>query len=325
MKKLLKYKPNKIPKQNKMPIFVIVIFIILIVFFSVFLLFGILAGCSLRALRDFGDNVALIHIDDIIITGESQQFVPYGVTYSDDIINNIDYIIGNPNFKAIIFEINSPGGSAVASSEIADAIKKANAKGITTIAVIKEQGTSGAYWVASACDYIIVHPLSATGSIGVLASYLEFSGLLETYNITYEKLTGGEHKDIMSPYRPLTDKERTMLQERIDMIHNIFIGEIVKNRNLSEDHVRKLATGIFYLGKEAKDFGLVDALGGREDAIKYIEEKHDIEASITEFKKEISFFSTFSQMQSKNSYWIGRGIGASLIENDLFRSLNIRA
>ena len=87
----------------------------------------------------------------------------------------------------------------------------------------------------------------------------------------YEKLTSGEHKDIMTPFRELTEEEREMIQERLDIIYEAFIEEVAVNRNLSEQQIRELATGMFYLGKEAKDFGLVDELGTKEDAISYIE------------------------------------------------------
>ena len=269
------------------------------------------------------NNIALISIKGTIIA-ERSGFIPYAATYSDDVVSHIKDATNNKNIKAIVFEINSPGGSAVASSEIAEAIKKAKKEKLT-VAVIREQGTSGAYWVASACDHIIAHSLSFTGSIGVIASYLEISGLLKSYNITYEKLTSGEHKDIMTPFRELTEEEREMIQERLDIIYEAFIEEVATNRNLNEQQVRELATGMFYLGKEAKDFGLVDELGTKEDAIIYIEKELDIKASIKEYKEESSFFDLFSRIQSEQSYWIGRGIGASLLDRNMISNLNIKA
>ena len=84
----------------------------------------------------------------------------------------------NKDIKAIVLEINSPGGSAVASDEIASAVKKSNKP---TVAVIREAGASGGYWIASSTDHIIANRMSITGSIGVISSYLEFSGLIEKY------------------------------------------------------------------------------------------------------------------------------------------------
>ena len=233
--------------------------------------------------KNIGKNVAVIPIEGTITTTGGYNFMFQRTTSSSEIISFIDDAVKDKNIKAIIFEINSPGGSAVASSEIAEAIKEAKKEKLT-VALIREQGTSGAYWVASACDHIIAHPLSFTGSIGVIASYLEFSGLLEKYNITYEKLTSGEHKDIMSPYRELTEDERKAIMEKLDIIYEDFVQEVGHNRNMSEEKVRELADGMFYLGKEAKDLGLVDELGTEKDAEKYIEQKLGIKVKIKKYK-----------------------------------------
>ncbi|MCX8194080.1 MAG: signal peptide peptidase SppA [Candidatus Pacearchaeota archaeon] len=266
-------------------------------------------------------NIALIYINGLVLAEESDSIFPYSTTYSSDIIDQIENVMKNKNIKAIIFEINSPGGSAVASSEIAEAIKKAKKEKLT-VAVIREQGTSGAYWIASACDHVISHPLSITGSIGVLASYLEISGLLERFNITYVNLTAGKYKDIMSPYRELTEEEKEMIQNKLNIIHKTFIKEISENRKLDEDKTKELANGMFYLGSEAKELGLVDALGTREDAINYIEQKLNIKANIKEYKKETSLLDIFSKIQAQNFFWLGRGIGASLVDKNLLIDLN---
>src|SRR3989338_6818866 len=97
-------------------------------------------------------------------------------TASSETIKFIEKADKNPSIKAIILEINSPGGSAVASEEIANAVKKTNK---TTVAWIREIGTSGAYWIASSSDHIVASRMSVTGSIGVIASYLEFEGLVD--------------------------------------------------------------------------------------------------------------------------------------------------
>ena len=303
-------------KRDKTPIIVISIIVAIFVFMI------IIISISKDNLSR-GNNVALIHIDGTILVADSQSFIPYSATYSDKVITFIEDAIKNKNIKAIIFEINSPGGSAVASSEIAEAIKKVKEHNKTTVALIREQGTSGAYWVASACDYVITHPLSITGSIGVIASYLEISGLLESYNITYEKLTAGKYKDVMSPFRELTQEEREMIQNKLDIIYKAFVEEVAKNRNLSEEQTRELATGMFYLGKEAKDLRLVDFLGTKEDAINYIEKQCNITAKIKEYKKEKGLLDIFSRLQSQGSFWLGRGIGASFIDQNLMSSLKI--
>ncbi|MCL6500713.1 MAG: signal peptide peptidase SppA [Candidatus Pacearchaeota archaeon] len=267
-------------------------------------------------------NVGRIPLNGVILTTEEERLLPYEYVSSEEIIKNIEDATKNKNIKAIIFEINSPGGSAVASSEIAQAIKKAKKEKLT-VAVIREQGTSGAYWIASSCDYVLAHPLSITGSIGVTASYLEISGLLERFNITYVNLTTGKYKETMSPFRELTNEEREIILKKLESIHETFIMEVTKNRGLTEKQVEELANGMFYLGTEAKELGLVDAIGSREEAIDYIEKKLNIKANLKEYKKPKSFFEKLAEVHSQANFWLGRGIGASLVDKNLISSMEI--
>ena len=137
----------------------------------------------------------------------------------------------NPRIKAIVVEINSPGGTVVASKEIAAAVEDAKTKK-PVIAWIREVGASGGYWVASSADHIIADEMSITGSIGVLGSYLSFGGLIEDYNVSYERLVGGQYKDAGSPFKDLSAEERELLQERINIIHDAFIRKVAKDRKM---------------------------------------------------------------------------------------------
>ncbi|MBI2130309.1 S49 family peptidase, partial [Candidatus Woesearchaeota archaeon] len=149
-------------------------------------------------------------------------------------------------------------GSPVASEEIANAIKKTNK---TSVAWIREIGTSGAYWVASSTDYIIASRVSITGSIGVIASYTEFSGIMKDYNLTYRRLISGKYKDIGDPFKELVPEEQEILQSYLDSIRDYFVEEVAKNRNMKKQEVEKAANGLFYLGGEAKKLGLIDEIG----------------------------------------------------------------
>jgi protease-4 len=250
-------------------------------------------------------NVAKIYVDGTIITQESDSLFSAETVSSTEIIKQIDDANTNPSIKAIIFEINSGGGSAVASYEIAKAIKKVNK---TSVAVIREMGTSGAYWAASATDYVIANEFSVTGSIGVLSSYLEFSKLFNKYGVTYQRLVSGEYKDMGSPFKPMTDKEKAIMQKKIDDIHDVFISKIAENRNMSVDDVNKLATGEFYLGNEAIGLGLIDAIGDEETAKEYIMKKLNITTiEIAEYKKKPSFLDMFGKILNENFYFMGKG------------------
>lgn len=254
-------------------------------------------------------NVAVIEITGTILADEDVDFLFEDVTSSDDIRRSIRKADRNDDIKAIVFRINSPGGSAVASEEIANEIKKTNK---TTVAWIREIGTSGAYWIASASDHVIANRMSITGSIGVIASYLGFAGFLEGHNVTYERLVSGNLKDIGSPFKEMTQEERVLFQKSLDKIHEYFVEEVAKNRNLKKRDVEKIATGQFFIGAEAKELGLVDELGGREEVIAYVEEKIGEEADFVSYETEKGFFESLGKIFNENSFYIGKGIGNSL-------------
>lgn len=231
---------------------------------------------------------------------------------ANEVIADLRRANSDDSVKAVIIEINSPGGTVVASQEIADAVKAMNK---TTVAVIREVGASGAYWVASATDTIIASPMSITGSIGVLGSYLEFSGLFEKYGVGYERFIGGKYKDLASPLKAATDEERVLLQKKIDTIHEYFIQAVAANRNMDKAKVREVATGEFFLGTEAKELGLVDQLGNKEDAIQLIKntlQNQDLE--VVEYTHEKGVWDILSELSTQSSYVLGRGIGDSVKE-----------
>jgi len=211
--------------------------------------------------------------------------------------------------KAIILEINSPGGSVVASKALADAVKQSKKP---TVAWMRDVAASGGYWVASACDKVIADPATITGSIGVTGSYLQFSKLMENYGVTYERLVSGPYKDAGSPYKELTPAEREMLMKKINAINSMFINAISENRNLSKSYVSNLATGEIFLGSEAYELKLVDVLGGEKEAQKTAEQLAGIsESKLVQFKKKVTLLDLFSASAEKSAYWIGRGIGDS--------------
>ncbi len=255
-------------------------------------------------------QIALIPIRGEISSYGGDGFY-YEMSASDVIMDQIKTATKDNNVKAIILEINSPGGSVVASKEIADIVKKSNKP---VVAWIREVGASGAYWIASASDLIVADAATITGSIGVTGSYLEFSELMEKYGIGYEELTSGKYKDSGSQFKDLSEEERTLMLSKINKLKVLFVREIAENRNLDISYVNNLATGEIFLGEEAKDLGLVDVLGNRDTAQKEAEKLAGIKHSeIVVFKKEATFSDLLSKLFTKQSYDIGRGIGDSLV------------
>ena len=182
----------------------------------------------------------------------------------------------------------------MASEEIARAVKETKKP---TVAFIRDVSASGAYWVASSSDWIIANRLSITGSVGVYASQLEFGGLLDNYNITYQRMVAGKFKDIGSPYRKMTEEEETLLQAQLDRMHDYFLSEVVSNRGLTQEQREDIATGRFYLGDEALELGLVDELGGKDEVITHLKEVLEVtELRFIEYRKTAGFFESLGTM-----------------------------
>jgi len=208
--------------------------------------------------------------------------------------------------------INSPGGTVVASKEIADAVKKVDKP---VVALIREVGASGAYWVASASDHIVADPLSITGSIGVIGSYLEFSELFSEYGIKYQELTTGKYKGLGSPFDRLSDDEERVMMGKLQIIHDYFSDEVNANRNMD---LTEYANGLFYLGTEAKEIGLIDELGGKEEAIAALKDLAGIDThELVFYQRKASLLDILSKLTNNFGYNVGEGFGDTLtIEKD---------
>lgn len=259
-------------------------------------------------------NVAVIPIKGEIMIEGSSGFFSTDVASSSEIVSYIEDAAKNKEIKAIVLEIDSPGGSPVASDEIATAIKRANK---TTIAHIREIGASGAYWIASSANIIVANRMSITGSIGVFGSYLDYSGLLNRFNVTYERLVAGKYKDAGIPYRKMTPEEELIFQRSLDRLHTYFIEEVARNRNMSVEKVRNLSTGQWYLGVDAKDLGLVDVLGDKNDVDKILHDKLNETPVYVRYEHKKTFFDRLASAMAEQSFYVGKGIGSSLIEASL--------
>ena len=263
-------------------------------------------------------NVALIQIKGVI-SSETGSMLGSATVSSSEIIEFIEDADNNEQFKVILLEINSHGGSAVASDEIAAAVKRTSKP---VVAIIREMGASGGYWIASAADYVMANRMSITGSIGVISSYLEFSGLMEDYGVGYERLVAGENKDMGTPYQKLNPAQQKLMQGKLDQIHDFFIQEVAENRQMDIVEVQNLATGEFYLGVEALNLGLVDSLGDKDAITKYLQQTYSLEeVSYYLYQRPVGLLDILSSVLSDLSFKVGEGLGVSLMNsNNLYNS-----
>ncbi|MCD6229284.1 MAG: signal peptide peptidase SppA [Candidatus Diapherotrites archaeon] len=210
--------------------------------------------------------VAVITIKGDIFSESSDSLFAYDSASANRIIPLLEKADSDPSIKAIFLDINTPGGSVVASSRIE---KKISSVEKPVVVWMDESATSGGYYVASAADYIYADENTITGSIGVISSFMNMEELFRTIGVKMNVMTSGEHKAMGSPYTTMTDKENQMFQEVLDEMHKNFKERILANRNgkISRETVEEIADGRIILATKAVEFGLIDEVGTKEDAI----------------------------------------------------------
>tara|TARA_B100000508_G_scaffold49652_1_gene38603 strand:- start:5797 stop:6636 length:840 start_codon:yes stop_codon:yes gene_type:complete len=235
----------------------VVVLTIVIVFFGLSALIEVDTGIS-----DGACNIAVLPVEGAILPF-------YGLADFDMVITpeTVESFMitaeADRNIEAVLLEINSPGGTPVASERIANRFRDSE---LPVIGLIGDIGASGGYMVAAATDFLIASPMSSVGSIGVNMSYLEESEKNDEEGVTYVQLTTGKYKDIGSPNRPITEEERELLENDLLIVHNKFIDIVTDFRNLERSKVEMLADGATMPGERALENGLIDSLGGRQEA-----------------------------------------------------------
>ncbi len=207
-------------------------------------------------------NVAVLPIEGEIWPFYSMSYTPLIVT-PEMVETSMGAIEEDDTIKAVLLEINSPGGLPVASERIANRLRYSP---LPTVGLIGDIGASGGYMIAAATDYLIASPLSTVGSIGVTMSYVEQSKQNEEDGLTFVELNTGKFKDSGSPNKPLSEEERKLFQEDLDELYETFITMVSDFRNLPLEKVRGLADGSTLNGERAKEAGLTDEVGGRQEA-----------------------------------------------------------
>jgi len=214
--------------------------------------------------------------------------------------------------KAVVVRINSPGGTVTASDVLYHELRVfKETRKIPIIASIMDLGASGGYYVAVAADTIVAHPSSVTGSLGVIMLTVNARGLLEKVGVETTAVTSGPKKDMGSPFRPMTEEERTIFQGVIDSFYQRFLHVVqVGRRNLTADQVRKLADGRIYSGEQAKELGLVDAIGYLDDAIEMAKKQAGLaEARVVVYRRPGEYVNNIY------SRWLGGGGGLAGLTN----------
>lgn len=280
----------------------------------------VLAFFGLLALLFLGLGIVLILIGATIpslkgcvgvieVTGTLSTTGGYDTLSSGEYVELIKEAEKRPDVKGILLEINSPGGSVVASREIYSTLKSVQKP---VVAYIDEEGASGGYFVAVGAPYIMADPASVTGSIGARATFYDLSTLLSNLGINSTVIKSGEMKDIGDYYRPMTDEEKSLLQGLVNEIFEDFKTTVKTaregNPRFSDSNFTQILDARILTGKQAFEIGLVDALGTREDARSYIGKQVGLgpDPSICMIQKKRSLLTDLFNA-------LGRGVGESFL------------
>jgi len=239
-------------------IFLVVAFVALIALFYAFSSFS----PSL-----LGQCVAVTEIDsELTVAGAPSSLFDPGMPGSEEIASRIEAVNGRDDVGALVIVVNSPGGSVVATREIYEAVKSVDKP---KVAYFREVAASGGYYVATGTDYIISDPDALTGSIGVIATFTDMSGLLDKLGVNVTAVKSGPHKDIGSSFRDMTPEEQEILQGLVDEVYSEFKATVLINRGGRLDRAlfEEVADGRVLSGRQAEAVGLVDETGNKKDAI----------------------------------------------------------
>lgn len=216
-------------------------------------------------------KLALIYGTGAVVTGNADRSTSGGPVFAAQRIRRalLD-AMANPEIEGIVLRLDSPGGSPLASEIIWNTIKTVRDDGMTVVASVSDVAASGAYYVASIADAIVISPGALTGSIGVFSIRPNFKGLMEKLGINSESLTRGRHADFYSTTEPLSDSAKARMQTIVDDIYALFVARVASGRRLEVAQVDTLGQGRVWSAEQALEVGLVDELGGLHEAIGWI-------------------------------------------------------
>jgi protease-4 len=254
---------------------------------------------------EFGEKVGVVEIQGVIADAKP-------------IVSQLKKFRKNEAVKAIVLRIDSPGGGVGPSQEIYSEVKKTTGekKIVVSMGAI---AASGGYYVAAAADHVVANPGTITGSIGVVMEFANVEELFKKIGLSAYVIKSGEYKDVGSPLRKMTPKERKLLQGFIDNVYEQFVTAVAEGRQMPVKEVRAIADGRIFSGEQAHKLGLLDSLGSMEDAIALAAQLGGIEGEPSVVYAEKKKFSLLEfLLGSRVSGAIDRITGGALYSGYLY-------
>jgi protease-4 len=206
---------------------------------------------------------------------------------NDDVLAQLDRLENESSVEALVLHIDTGGGAVGTVQRIIARLDDFASEGMPIVAALDNVAASGGYYIATAADSIFALPGTLTGSIGVIASFPDFSGLMKRVGVDVQVVKTGQQKDAGAPYRALSDEERKWMQTVLDDVGEQFMDAIASSRGLSIDAVREVADGRIFSGRMAMESGLVDRLAGLEEAVEVAAAMANIEGEPVVIRKHV--------------------------------------
>ena len=222
-----------------------------------------------------GDRLALVFGEGPVLTDAPPAALPFlesRVLAGTRVAEHIREATEDDSIKAIVFRVNSPGGSAVGSDVVRRAIEEARAAGKTVVVSMSDVAGSGGYWVAMAADAIVAHPTTITGSIGVVFTKFNLDPFLEWIGTRMERIETHPGADALG-FGPLGEPEKQRILAWMEEVYGLFTGHVAAEREIDLERVKEIAQGRIWSGRDALEIGLVDRLGGLDEAFALAKEK----------------------------------------------------
>jgi len=221
-------------------------------------------------------RIALVHASGPVISGEAPaagEFISGVATAAQ-----IDRASRDERVSAIVFRVNSPGGSAVGSDLVWRAVREAQGRGKPVVVSMGDVAGSGGYYVAAGADAIVAEPATITGSIGVVYAKFNLGNLLSELGVHFDFVKSAPISDAMSMARAMTDAELAQLNETVGHLYSAFTAKVAQGRRFSPEQAEAVAKGRIWSGLAAKERGLIDEVGGLSTAVAIARDRAHIAA-----------------------------------------------
>ena len=222
-------------------------------------------------------KVLVIPIRGIISDAPRRQFITTWPSMVQEIVSQLRKAEDDPEVKAVLLKIDSPGGSVTASDLIYNEIMVfKQRKKAKVVAAMMGVAASGGYYIALPADFILAHPTTVTGSVGVLFLNPNVSGLMEKIGVDVNVSKTGENKDMGSPFRQATEEEQGIIQDIVDRLGAQFLDHIAEHRKLGPNRLKEISSARIYLADDALKLGMVDSIGYLDEAVSRAKKLADL-------------------------------------------------